>query len=106
MATDEITTIKVYKKDRRWLEELFGQPTHRAFRLALAKASCQHPEGKRTYVMGLVPVVGEHLQAGVAGKRIPGFYCAACESYIFPSAGISVDAPREGTDDGAEPGSR
>lgn len=92
MPEEPIRTFKAYKRDIEQMTRMYGAPQWRAFRLALAKATCQHPEGKRTYVTGLVPIIDESFREGSGGKRIPGFYCAACESYIFPSAGISVDA--------------
>jgi hypothetical protein len=78
---DEIMTIKVFTKDRVWLEKLYGQPTHVAFHKV--RNLCPHPEESRTYVSAEVPYGAEALNQTAPILTIHGFHCSACRKYIF-----------------------
>lgn len=85
--TDEMTTtIRIYTRDRSKLLKMFGSPAERAFRLALAKAPCDHPEGKRMYTTAIVNgrEPGEALNQNDKELVLSGFKCMACGNYVFP----------------------
>ncbi len=88
MAEEAIRTIKVYERDAERLTQMFGGPQWRAFRLALAKSPCPHPEGMRRYVTAFIP--DGNLPAGET-KSLSGFSCQACGSYVFPVAGVALE---------------
>ena len=85
MTEIPIRTIKVYDVDAAKLTRLYGGPQWRAFRLALAKAGCEHPE-PRTYTTALIRTDGmKSVNAGTQNTvQISGFYCHACRTYVFP----------------------
>lgn len=82
--TEEITTIKVLRKDRVWLENLFGQPTHIAFHKV--RDLCPHPEKPRIYTTALIRIDGDRALNMNEGntRQITGFLCGTCHKYIFP----------------------
>lgn len=83
---NELTTIRVYKKDKNTLLQKFNGPAHEAFRRAMAK-TCTHPEEKRTYVMAELPTAGEEAITENGERRsIGGFYCKECHLYVFRQA--------------------
>ena len=82
--TEEITTIKVWKKDRRWLEALFGQPTHVAFHAVTQL--CPHPEKERIYTSATVnrtDMTGAVKEDPDKNVEVNGFRCGACGRYVF-----------------------
>jgi len=83
--SEAFRNIRVFERDALRLERLHGKPMDRAFRLALAKAGCEHPE-PRTYTTALVRTDGmKSVNAGTQNTvQISGFYCHACRTYVFP----------------------
>lgn len=83
---EDITTIKVLKKDRVWLESLFGQPTHIAFHKV--RALCPHPVENRIYTSGFVAPYSTGkgvIKHGEQPRTVHGFRCGVCGDYVFPS---------------------
>jgi hypothetical protein len=80
--TNETTTIKVFTRDRDWLTDIFGAPTHIAFH-KLISTGCIHPEESRTYTTALISVGDEPWDKGKK-RMVSGFYCEQCHSYVLP----------------------
>lgn len=83
MAEEKVTTMKAYEKDVAKLLKMYGPGQPRAFRLALAKSPCEHPEGERRYTTALIPAPGEDAITKYA-RMVSGFRCMACGKYVFP----------------------
>jgi hypothetical protein len=82
--TNEITTMKVLKKDRAWMQLLFGQPTHVAFHKM--RNLCPHPENLRIYTSALVKKDRTSFDASdelIDYETVIGFRCSACNLYVF-----------------------
>jgi len=93
LTPPKTTTIQVLTKDRRWLELMFGKPTHEAFHRATEL--CPHPEGGRAYTTG--EVATKDLAGTINLDRetltVQGYYCAACQYFVFRRQRILVEAP-------------
>lgn len=82
----DLGIIKVYPEDKKKLRELYGKPTHDAFRV-LINTQCPHPEIGRQYLSVEIPGFGtETLREGLTVTKA-GYYCPKCRSYIFPEQG-------------------
>ena len=89
MTTEAIQTIKVYGRDVERMTRMYGAPQWRAFHLALAKAPCEHPEGKRQYTTAFMRADGQAFNQMEFDREeiltLSGFRCMACGSYVFPA---------------------
>jgi hypothetical protein len=81
------TTIQVFTKDRIWLENLFGQPTHFAFHKV--RELCPHPEKERVYTSALILAGGDSLNVLDGAKHIHGFRCGSCNRYVFSDPDVT-----------------
>jgi hypothetical protein len=86
MADETMKFIRVYEKDADRLNKLYGSPQWRAFRIALAKTGCDHPEGLRTYTSAIIDaqIPGKDIKQNSKVTTLSGFYCGACGRYVFP----------------------
>ena len=81
---EKIKSFKAYERDIEKLERLYGSPQWRAFRMALAKTDCDHPEGMRTYLDATIPAVGNEAITLTDHQVVSRFKCSACGRYFFP----------------------
>jgi len=78
------TTITVFKDDRAKLEELYGTPTHAAFRRVLERR-CPHPDEQRQYTTALIPAPAEGFVEGGPQPQVYSAYrCALCGRFVVP----------------------
>ena len=76
-------TMRVLRKDRDRLFELFGAPAERAFHNAIVQVdtNCPHYEPDRIYTTAIVGTV-DGLKVDEA-KQVSGFFCKHCRRYVF-----------------------